>query len=52
MGAAWRGQTDAVKVLLEHGANLNARNKNGETPLILARRRTHRDRQAVAGQKS
>ena len=29
MLAAWRGNTDVVKLLLEHGADINAKNKYG-----------------------
>jgi ankyrin repeat protein len=31
--AALYGYTDAVKVLLENGADVHIRNQNGETPL-------------------
>jgi ankyrin repeat protein len=33
--AASKGQVESVKVLLEHGADPNARNKPGATPLRL-----------------
>jgi ankyrin repeat protein len=34
--ASWRGRHDAVRLLLEHGANANARDGAGRTPLMLA----------------
>jgi len=35
------GHTETVKVLLEGGASLTARDKRGETPLQHARERNH-----------
>ena len=29
MWAAWRGETDVVKILLENGADINAKNNDG-----------------------
>ena len=34
--AAWRMSNDTLDVLIRHGADVNARNKKGETPLMLA----------------
>ena len=34
--AAWNGHRDVIEVLLEGGAEPNARNNRGETPLYLA----------------
>jgi ankyrin repeat protein len=40
--ASWRAQHDAGQCLIDNGADLNARNGKGETPLILAiRAATH-----------
>jgi uncharacterized protein len=36
--AAYRGRAPAVRTLLEQGANVNARNDDGKTPLICAAR--------------
>jgi ankyrin repeat protein len=33
--ASHKGQPEAVRVLIEHGADLTARNNNGSTPLHL-----------------
>jgi ankyrin repeat protein len=36
-GAAWRHHADSiVTYLVEHGANMNAKNKRGWTPLVIA----------------
>jgi len=34
--AAAKGNSEIAKVLVDNGANLNARDENGQTPLILA----------------
>src|SRR5205807_1549839 len=34
--AAWFGHTDVVKLLLDHKADIDARDKDGQTPLMLA----------------
>lgn len=34
--AAWRGAHDALKILINNGADVNARDANGNTPLVLA----------------
>jgi len=34
--AAWRGAHDALKVLISKGADVNAKDANGNTPLLLA----------------
>ncbi|HEY2377881.1 MAG TPA: ankyrin repeat domain-containing protein [Gemmatimonadaceae bacterium] len=34
--AAWRMSNDTLDVLIRHGADVNARNRKGETPLMLA----------------
>lgn len=34
--AAIRGHTNIAQILLQHGANINARRVTGETPLFLA----------------
>ncbi len=39
--AALRGHAEATKLLLAQGANVNARNKQGETPLQVAERAKH-----------
>ena len=41
--AAWQGQLDATKYLVDHGANINLRGSSGETPIAIARRRGHED---------
>ena len=33
---AWEGQTDVCRLLIELGANVNARSENGTTPLMMA----------------
>jgi ankyrin repeat protein len=46
--AAWKGHVDVVRVLLEHGADVNAENQNdhwGTTPLHAA---AHGNQKAVA----
>jgi ankyrin repeat protein len=39
--AAWTGQTDVVAALLQHGADPNAADANGQRPLLLAVRARH-----------
>src|SRR5262249_18879693 len=34
--ASWKGLNDVIPVLVEHGAQLNVTNKNGQTPLGIA----------------
>ncbi|KAI9685134.1 MAG: hypothetical protein M1822_004721 [Bathelium mastoideum] len=34
--AAYRGQTDCVRLLLEHGAGVNIQDHDGKTPLVLS----------------
>ena len=41
--AAFNGQPATVKVLLEKGASVNPRNKEGRTPLSVARERGHQE---------
>merc|ERR1719327_1742114 len=41
--AAKHGHLDVVKILLEAGANVDAKNKDGETALILAAGNTRQD---------
>lgn len=36
--AVWRGRQDTVELLLDRGADLGAKNRNGATPLALAER--------------
>jgi ankyrin repeat protein len=36
LGLAYDGQTEMAKLLVERGADINARNKGGNTPLMLA----------------
>jgi len=43
MVAALMGGTDTVKVLLKAGADLNAKDNRGETPLAHARSHNHTD---------
>ncbi len=50
--AAERGHTEVVKVLLERGANKNAKNKNGKTPLNLADANGHSSWTDVNGRTS
>lgn len=40
--AAWAGQLSAIKLLLENGADIMVKNKEGETPLVLAKKETNR----------
>jgi hypothetical protein len=35
-GAAWRGANDIVQLLVDHGAKLDVKNKQGYTPLRIA----------------
>ena len=41
--AAYYGQKEVVKLLLEKGAIVNAKSKNGDTPLCNAKEKGHRD---------
>jgi ankyrin repeat protein len=34
--AAHNGQTKLVRLLIDHGADINAKTDNGQTPLLLA----------------
>ncbi len=43
MFAAAEGRTETVKVLLANGADLRAKNKVGETALLLAMRSGHKE---------
>ena len=36
MGAIFHNQTNAVRLLVDSGANVNLRAKNGQTPLMMA----------------
>ena len=36
MHAAWFGHIDVMRILIDKGADVNAKNKNGATALILA----------------
>jgi ankyrin repeat protein len=36
MGVSFKGDLDAAKLLIEHGADVNARSSNGDTPLTFA----------------
>ena len=46
--SAYCGDLEMVRVLLEHGVDVNAQNKNGHTPLDFASRGGHRDDPRVA----
>ncbi|VDD88128.1 unnamed protein product [Enterobius vermicularis] len=39
--AAFNGYFDVVKYLVEAGANVDAKNSKGETPLDIARKKAH-----------
>jgi len=39
MEAAYKNEIGTVKLLIENGADLNAKDKNGETALELAKRK-------------
>lgn len=38
---AWEGNQEAAKILIDLGVNVNVRNADGVTPLIIAKRRKH-----------
>ena len=40
--ACWEGSTECVKELLAHGADTSIKNKDGETPLDIARNQNHK----------
>ena len=40
--ACWDGSTECVKELLAHGADTSIKNKDGETPLDIARNQNHK----------
>ena len=39
--AAWKGHAEALRVLAEHGANLDTPNNEGDTPALIAAHRGH-----------
>ena len=41
MYASWNGKKDTVKLLLANGANVDKKNKNGDTALVLAETKGH-----------
>lgn len=41
MAAAMQGHTDAVKLLLERGANVHEKNERGETALTIPESKGH-----------
>jgi len=41
--AAKEGRTETVNLLLDRGADVNAKTENGETPLIAATNKGHTD---------
>jgi len=43
MWAAWAGNTDAVRALLEKGAGTRFKNSQGTTALMLASEKPHRE---------
>ena len=43
MWAAWKGYSEIIKILLENGANKNAPNFGGDTPISLARKHRNED---------
>jgi uncharacterized protein len=47
MEAAWCGRPEVVRLLLRYGADPGLRNTHGETALMLAQRRHHRQVAAV-----
>lgn len=42
IGATWEGFDNVIQFLLESGADVNIRNSNGDTPLLIAEGRAHR----------
>ncbi len=43
MAAAFRGHQEAAKLVLDAGADINARHNTGQTPLIMAASKSHVD---------
>ena len=43
MFAAAEGQTEVIKVLLSHGANIKITDKDGDTALVFAKKSGHQE---------